>query len=41
MAQALSFEWADEARGEGETFLVDVDGFEGPLDLLLELARRQ
>ncbi len=23
------------------TFFVDVDGFEGPLDLLLELARRQ
>ena len=36
-----------EAMGEldkGDTepsFLVDVDGFEGPLDLLLELARRQ
>jgi segregation and condensation protein A len=29
-------------RGESEpSFLVDVDGFEGPLDLLLELARRQ
>jgi segregation and condensation protein A len=28
------------ARGE-PAFLVDVDGFEGPLDLLLELARRQ
>ena len=29
-------------RGENEpAFLVDVDGFEGPLDLLLELARRQ
>lgn len=29
-------------RGEGEpALLVDVDGFEGPLDLLLELARRQ
>ena len=27
-------------QGE-EAFLVDVDGFEGPLDLLLELARRQ
>jgi segregation and condensation protein A len=25
----------------GATFFVDVDGFEGPLDLLLELARRQ
>jgi segregation and condensation protein A len=29
-------------RGDTEpSFLVDVDGFEGPLDLLLELARRQ
>ncbi|MGX7705044.1 segregation and condensation protein A [Methylobacterium sp. Gmos1] len=26
---------------EGAAFVVDVDGFEGPLDLLLELARRQ
>ncbi len=26
---------------EDERFVVDVDGFEGPLDLLLELARRQ
>ena len=25
----------------GERFVVDIDGFEGPLDLLLELARRQ
>jgi segregation and condensation protein A len=33
-----------EAAGdaaENERFVVDVDGFEGPLDLLLELARRQ
>ncbi len=41
MAQELSFDLADEPRAEGEAFLVDVDGFEGPLDLLLELARRQ
>lgn len=27
--------------GDDERFRVDVDGFEGPLDLLLELARRQ
>lgn len=43
MAAQLAFE-TDEAveRGEGEApFLVDIDGFEGPLDLLLELARRQ
>lgn len=30
----------DKAEAE-PAFLVDVDGFEGPLDLLLELARRQ
>jgi segregation and condensation protein A len=30
----------DKADAE-PSFLVDVDGFEGPLDLLLELARRQ
>ena len=30
-----------EERGEGETLVVDVDGFEGPLDLLLSLARDQ
>jgi segregation and condensation protein A len=33
---------AEAARGEPEAdFRVDVDGYEGPLDLLLELARRQ
>ncbi len=32
----------DPAQAAGEpAFTVDVDGFEGPLDLLLELARRQ
>jgi len=41
MAQELSFDLDDEPRAEGEAFCVDVDGFEGPLDLLLELARRQ
>jgi segregation and condensation protein A len=35
----LAFERIDE--GGEPAFLVDVDGFEGPLDLLLELARRQ
>ena len=30
-----------EDTAEDERFRVDVDGFEGPLDLLLELARRQ
>lgn len=33
-------EFFDSAQGETD-FRVDVDGFEGPLDLLLELARRQ
>ncbi|HTO78546.1 MAG TPA: ScpA family protein [Methylocystis sp.] len=43
----MSTQWGMEQahspeRGENEpAFLVDVDGFEGPLDLLLELARRQ
>jgi len=43
MAQALPFEdVAPTERAESEpALLVDVDGFEGPLDLLLELARRQ
>ena len=44
MASELPFESAEIELDKGETeasFLVDVDGFEGPLDLLLELARRQ
>ena len=43
MARELAFETTTEVeRAESEpAFLVDVDGFEGPLDLLLELARRQ
>jgi segregation and condensation protein A len=43
MAEALPFDDIELAeRGAGEpTLHVDVDGFEGPLDLLLELARRQ
>ncbi|GLK80645.1 segregation and condensation protein A [Methylopila turkensis] len=33
---------ADERSGTGsDAFVVDLDGFEGPLDLLLDLARRQ
>ncbi len=43
MADELPFEdkiEVDKADTEA-AFLVDVDGFEGPLDLLLELARRQ
>jgi segregation and condensation protein A len=43
VARQLSFETEFEVdRGEAEpSFVVDLDGFEGPLDLLLELARRQ
>jgi len=43
VAKELPFEPSepiDKADAE-PSFLVDVDGFEGPLDLLLELARRQ
>lgn len=41
MKRELPFE-EDRARHEGEPALfVDVDGYEGPLDLLLDLARRQ
>ena len=41
MAAELPFE-SEVDKGDTEpSFLVDVDGFEGPLDLLLELARRQ
>lgn len=32
---------ADDGRDAGQALIVDVAGFEGPLDLLLELARRQ
>ena len=43
MTRELTFE--DVARSERDdddpALIVDVDGFEGPLDLLLELARRQ
>ena len=41
MADQLPFE-SEIDKGDSEpSFLVDLDGFEGPLDLLLELARRQ
>ncbi|MBL8587003.1 MAG: segregation/condensation protein A [Methylobacteriaceae bacterium] len=43
LTSELPFEEATPVdKGDSEpTFVVDVDGFEGPLDLLLELARRQ
>jgi segregation and condensation protein A len=37
----LSFDENDGEAGEDGSFVVDVEGFEGPLDLLLDLARRQ
>lgn len=33
--------WEDDPRQPSEMLVVDVDGFEGPLDLLLDLARSQ
>ena len=43
MADVLPFDVEPRDRPDvaQDTFRVDVDGFEGPLDLLLELARRQ
>ncbi|TVR10447.1 MAG: segregation/condensation protein A [Salinarimonadaceae bacterium] len=43
MAEIVDFEEGRPRRERDaeETLVVDVDGFEGPLDLLLELARRQ
>lgn len=38
---ATDFEAAQAAAEEGEALVLDLDGFEGPLHLLLELARRQ
>jgi len=37
----LKFEAADNAADDGEGLLLDIDGYEGPLHLLLELARKQ
>jgi len=37
----LHFEAADDAADLGEGLLLDIDGYEGPLHLLLELARKQ
>jgi segregation and condensation protein A len=44
MAKELPFadhEAAAAAAGSDDPFVIDVDGYEGPLDLLLDLARRQ
>jgi len=37
----LDFEAADDAEEDGMGLVLDIDGYEGPLHLLLELARRQ
>ncbi len=37
----LDFDAAAEASASGQALVVDLDGFEGPLDLLLGLARQQ
>lgn len=37
----LKFEAVDDAAEEGNSLILDIDGFEGPLHLLLELARQQ
>lgn len=37
----LDFEAVETAAADGEALIVDLDGFEGPLHVLLELARRQ
>jgi len=37
----LDFDAADAAADEGEALVVDLEGYEGPLHVLLELARRQ
>jgi len=37
----LNFQAADNAADEGESLVLDIDGYEGPLHLLLELARKQ
>ncbi len=37
----FAFEAADDAADEGLSLLLDIDGYEGPLHLLLELARKQ
>ena len=37
----MKFTAADDAADEGEGLRLDIDGYEGPLHLLLELARKQ
>jgi len=37
----MKFEQADDAFESGDALILDIDGYEGPLHLLLELARKQ
>ncbi len=37
----MQFTAADDAADEGQGLILDIDGYEGPLHLLLELARKQ
>ena len=37
----LNFDAADDAADDGLGLILDIDGYEGPLHLLLELARGQ
>jgi segregation and condensation protein A len=37
---SLDFEAADVAAETGDALIVDIDGFEGPLHVLLALARK-
>jgi segregation and condensation protein A len=37
----LDFEGAAEAAADGDALIIDIDGYEGPLHLLLDLARGQ
>ncbi|MGD9803528.1 MAG: ScpA family protein [Hyphomicrobiaceae bacterium] len=41
MARYLVDPWSEDERAPGEILVVDIAGFEGPLDLLLALARTQ
>lgn len=41
LAFGLDFEAVARASADGEALVLELDGWEGPLDLLLELARRQ
>ena len=37
----LDFKAANEAAEDGEALIIDLDGYEGPLHVLLALARSQ